>query len=95
MVSEFSAKNVSLSAADSVGCGCTANLGFSRCVTVNKTPSRIHMPPTTTYAMPKKGLRPPITVRVLIMTDLVPLYTAAGNPTLHGQLSNATGFARA
>lgn len=66
----------------------SAYLGFSRCVTVNNTPSKMHMPPTTTYAMPKKGLRPPMTVRVLMTTDLVPLYTEAGNPDSNGQLKD-------
>lgn len=61
---------------------------------MNKTPRRIHIPPTTTYAMPKKGLRPPMTVRVLMMTDLVPLYTAAGNPGLHSQRKDAASLAQ-
>lgn len=55
---------------------------------MNKTPRRIHIPPTTTYAMPKKGLRPPMTVRVLMTMDFVPLYTEAGNPEMSGQLTD-------
>jgi len=38
-------------------------------------------PPTTTYAMPKKGFLPPITVRVEMRMDLVPPYFSTGKPT--------------
>lgn len=47
-------------------------LGLMRCVTVNRVPRRIQMPPTATYAMPRKGFLPPITVRVDITIDFVP-----------------------
>jgi hypothetical protein len=53
-------------------------LGLIKWVMVKTTPRRIHMPPTTTYAIPRNGLRPPITVRVVRMIDLVPLYSAVG-----------------
>lgn len=33
------------------------------------------MPPTTTYAMPRKGFLPPMTVRVEMIMDLVPPYS--------------------
>jgi len=32
------------------------------------------MPPTATYAMPRKGFLPPITVRVDMTIDFVPPY---------------------
>jgi hypothetical protein len=54
-----------------------SHLGFMRCAIVKATPSRIHKPPTTTYAIPRNGFRPPITVRVEITMDLVPPYSVA------------------
>lgn len=57
-------------------------LGLSKWVMVNSTPRRIHIPPTTTYAIPRNGFRPPMMVLVLMTIDLVPLYTSAGNPIL-------------
>lgn len=54
------------------------NLGLIKCVTVNKAPSTTQMPLTTTYAIPRKGFLPPMTVRVEMMMDFVPPYTVAG-----------------
>jgi hypothetical protein len=49
-------------------------------VRVKIVPSRMQRPPTTTYAMPKKGFLPPMTVRVEIRMDLVPPYLSTGKP---------------
>jgi hypothetical protein len=54
------------------------NLGRMRCVAVKIAPRRIQTPPTAMYAIPKKLLRPPMTVRVVKSTDLVPLYSIVG-----------------
>lgn len=51
-----------------------ADLGLMRCVARNTTPSKRQRPPTTRYAMPRNGFLPPMTVRVEIRMDLVPLY---------------------
>jgi hypothetical protein len=58
----------------------TTYLGFTRCVRVKTVPSKMQRPPTTTYAMPKKGFLPPITVRVEMRMDLVPPYFSTGKP---------------
>jgi hypothetical protein len=42
-------------------------------VTVNKAPRTLNKPPTTRYAMPRKGFLPPMTVLVEIRIDFVPL----------------------
>lgn len=42
---------------------------------VKIVPRTTHIPATTMYAIPKNGLRPPTTVRVLMMIDLVPPYS--------------------
>lgn len=52
--------------------------GLIRCVAVNITPSRTHKPATMTYAIPKNGFLPPITVRVLIRIPFVPLKARTG-----------------
>ena len=54
------------------------HLGFTRCVSVKTVPSRMQRPPTTTYAMPRKGFLPPMIVRVEMRIDLVPPYFSAG-----------------
>ncbi len=51
------------------------NLGLMRWATMNKAPSSTQIPPTTTYAIPRNGFFPPITVRVEITIDLVPPYS--------------------
>ena len=51
---------------------CSAYRGLMRWVTVNKVPRTMQMPPTATYAIPRKGFFPPITVRVDMTMDLVP-----------------------
>jgi hypothetical protein len=56
------------------------DLGLMRCVARNTAPSKMQRPPTTRYAMPKNGFLPPITVRVEIKMDLVPLYAMTGKP---------------
>lgn len=48
-------------------------LGLMRWVTVKMAPRTMQSPPTTTYAMPRKGFLPPITVRVEMTMDFVPL----------------------
>lgn len=58
--------------------GLGAYLGRIRWVTVKTAPSKMQTPPTTTYAIPRKGLRPPMTVLVVMMMDLVPSYSLAG-----------------
>lgn len=49
-----------------------------RCVAVKMAPRRMQTPPTAMYAIPRKLLRPPITVRVVRRIDLVPLYSMVG-----------------
>jgi hypothetical protein len=44
-------------------------------VTVKRAPRTTQIPPTTTYAIPRKGFLPPMTVPVLITIDLVPPYS--------------------
>lgn len=56
------------------------DLGLMRCVARNTAPSKMQRPPTTMYAMPKNGFLPPMTVRVEIKMDLVPLYACTGKP---------------
>lgn len=41
-------------------------------------PRIMHTPPTVMYAIPRKLLRPPMTVRVVRSMDLVPLYSIVG-----------------
>lgn len=57
-----------------------------RCVTVNRAPRTIHIPPTTTYAMPRNGFFPPITVRVDMTMDFVPPYSVTGKSTCDKQI---------
>lgn len=45
---------------------------------MNKAPRTIQIPPTTTYAMPRNGFLPPMTVRVEIIMDFVPPYLFTG-----------------
>ena len=52
--------------------------GLIRWVTVNNVPRTMQMPPTATYAIPRKGFFPPMTVRVDMTKDLVPPYTSTG-----------------
>ena len=49
-----------------------------RCAPVNKAPRTIQSPPTTTYAMPRNGFLPPMTVRVEMMMAFVPPYFLTG-----------------
>lgn len=58
--------------------GGETNRGRMRCVAVKMAPRRMQTPPTAMYAIPKKLLRPPMTVRVVRTTDLVPLYSMVG-----------------
>lgn len=45
---------------------------------MNTAPRTIQIPPTTTYAMPRNGFLPPMTVRVEIIMDFVPPYFLTG-----------------
>jgi hypothetical protein len=56
-----------------------AYLGRIKWVTVKMAPSTMQIPPTTTYAIPKKGFLPPITLFVVNTIDLVPWYSVTGN----------------
>jgi hypothetical protein len=56
------------------------DLGLMRWVARKIAPSRMQRPPTTMYAMPRKGFLPPMTVRVEMRIDLVPLYALTGKP---------------
>ena len=47
-------------------------LGLNKCAMANAVPKTMHIPATTTYAMPMKGFLPPITDRVDMRMDLVP-----------------------
>jgi hypothetical protein len=53
-------------------CETLTNLGLIKCVAVKSAPRTMQMPPTTTYAIPRKGFFPPMTVRVESRIDLVP-----------------------
>jgi hypothetical protein len=53
-------------------------LGRIRCLNVRPNPSSIHSPPTTKYAIPRKGFLPPINETVEKTIDLVPLNGATG-----------------
>ena len=46
---------------------------------MNNAPRTTQMPPTTTYAIPRNGFFPPMTVRVEINIDFVPPYSVTGN----------------
>jgi hypothetical protein len=50
----------------------STNLGLIKCVAVKSAPRTMQMPPTTTYAMPRKGFLPPMMVRVESRMDFVP-----------------------
>ena len=63
--------------------------GLMRWVTVNKVPRTMQMPPTATYAIPRKGFFPPITVRVDMTMDLVPPYTSTGKSDIHVSACNS------
>ena len=52
--------------------------GLMRCVIVKRVPRTMQIPPTATYAIPRKGFLPPITVRVDMTIDFVPPYTSTG-----------------
>ena len=62
----------------------SAYLGLIKWVAVNSAPSMIQSPPTTMYAIPRNGFRPPITVRVDISIDFVPLYIVTGKSSGRG-----------
>jgi hypothetical protein len=62
------------------------NLGLMRCATVKTAPSRMQMPPTTTYAIPMNGFLPPMTVVVVMTMDFVPPKSETGK--------SVTGLAR-
>jgi hypothetical protein len=51
-----------------------------RCVARNTAPNKMQIPPTTRYAIPRNGFLPPMTVRVEMRIDLVPLYLSTGKP---------------
>src|SRR4051794_18809863 len=74
----------------------TTNLGLKRWRAVNITPNKTQSPPTITYAIPKKGFFPPITVLVDRTMDFVPPYSVTGKSILslsediHKRYSNKT-----
>ncbi len=79
MVSEFPGRLLDSVQRPSYGYGKGgACLGLIMCVTVKTTPRSMHMPPTTTYAIPRKGFLPPITVRVEMIIDFVPWNWSTG-----------------
>lgn len=63
--------------------------GLMRWVTVNKVPRTMQMPPTATYAIPRKGFFPPITVRVDMTKDLVPPYVSTGKSRMPISVRNS------